>query len=330
MDAAAASPSGGGRSTRVACTTTRPGPIKLLGFARRYLTLGLPILRTSPDHGTAFDIAGRNRADATSISLASSQRSRDEEARGMSRFNPAIFREYDIRGVSERDFDADFARRLGHAYARYRAGVGPDPVTTGRYRIGVGGDCRLTSPGYAAALRAGLCDAGLDVVDLGVCPTPLVYFALFDLDLDGAIQVTGSHNPADQNGFDLHRQNHGPRRPIQDLRRCFDQPFTDRRGGEEDRGNYPALPGTPDRGLRPAPGRPLRIVVDAGNATAGPSRRIFRAMGCEVTELYCELDGRFQPPSHPTVEENLADLKAAGCARRRPRHRSMAIPIASV
>lgn len=237
----------------------------------------------------------------------------------MSDFNPAIFREYDIRGVSERDFDAGFARRLGLAYARYRAGVGPDPVTPGRYRIGVGGDCRLTSPGYAAALRAGLREAGFDVVDLGVCPTPLAYFALFDLDLDGAIQVTGSHNPADQNGFKIcigKTTVHGDQ--IQDLRRCFDQPVTSNRQGTEELCDIvPRYQAYLGKAFAMLP-RPLHIVVDAGNATAGPvAPAIFRAMGCQVTELYCDLDGRF--PNHhpdPTVEENLDDLKATmrGCA----------------
>lgn len=228
-------------------------------------------------------------------------------------FNPAIFREYDIRGISERDFDASFARRLGHAYARYRAGVAPAPLTPGRYRIGVGGDCRLTSPGYSAALRAGLREAGLDVVDLGVCPTPLAYFALFELGLDGAIQVTGSHNPADQNGFKIcigKTTVHGDQ--IQDIKRCFDQPVAcDRQGTEESCDIVPLYQAHLAKTLGKLP-RPLRIVVDAGNATAGPvAPAVFRAMGCEVIELYCDMDGRF--PNHhpdPTVEENLADLKA--------------------
>ncbi|MEO8453455.1 MAG: phosphomannomutase/phosphoglucomutase [Gemmatimonadota bacterium] len=231
----------------------------------------------------------------------------------MSDLNPAIFREYDIRGVAERDFDAGFARRLGHAYARYRAGVAPAPAVAGRYRIGVGADCRLSSPGYSAALRAGLREAGIDVVDLGVCPTPLAYFALFELELDGAVQVTGSHNPADQNGFKIcigKTTVHGDQ--IQDLKRCFDQPFMRARQGTEERCDIvPRYQAYLAQALVKLP-RPLRIVVDAGNATAGPvAPAIFRAMGCEVIELYCDMDGRF--PNHhpdPTVEENLADLKA--------------------
>lgn len=237
----------------------------------------------------------------------------------VSTFNPAIFREYDIRGVSERDFDADFARRLGHAYARYRAATPPAPISPERYRIGVGGDCRLTSPAYSAAVRAGLREAGMDVVDLGTCPTPLVYFALFELDLDGAIQVTGSHNPADQNGFKIcigKTTVHGAQ--IQELRGCFDQPFsTARQGGEEQYEIIPRYQADLAKRFGKLPNR-LRVVVDAGNATAGPvAPAVFRAMGCEVTELYCEMDGRF--PNHhpdPTVEENLAQLKAEVRARQ--------------
>src|SRR5688572_29182033 len=110
-----------------------------------------------------------------------------------------IFRAYDIRGIADRDFDADFARALGGAYAAYlRERGGPS-----RPRVGVGRDCRLSSDGYATALREGLRAAGIDVVDLGVCPTPVVYFSTFDLKLDGAIQITGSHNPSDHNGFKI-------------------------------------------------------------------------------------------------------------------------------
>ena len=114
----------------------------------------------------------------------------------MSRVNPAIFREYDIRGLAERDFDADFAFALGRAY-------GSLVVSRGKRRVAVGRDCRLSSDGYAAALRDGLCATGLEVLDLGVCPTPLLYFSLHHYDLDGGIQVTGSHNPADHNGFKI-------------------------------------------------------------------------------------------------------------------------------
>lgn len=222
--------------------------------------------------------------------------------------NPAIFREYDIRGVAERDFDAQFARALARAYAAYLAERG---VHGGR--IGVGRDCRLTSDSYAAAVREGLMESGLDVVDLGVGPTPVTYFALFDLDLAGAIQVTGSHNPAEDNGFKIcvgKSTIHGA--AIQRLYALLDA------------GTAPAGRGrceTVDIAARyrayyvqhiPRVARPIHVVVDAGNATAGPlAPDLFRALGCTVEELYCTVDGRF--PNHhpdPTVEANLADLIA--------------------
>ena len=110
--------------------------------------------------------------------------------------NPAIFREYDIRGIADKDFDADFAFTLGHAY-------GTHAREQGKKRVAVGRDCRLTSDKYTTALRRGLCASGLEVLDLGVCPTPLMYFALYHYDLDGGLQVTGSHNPPEHNGFKI-------------------------------------------------------------------------------------------------------------------------------
>jgi phosphomannomutase/phosphoglucomutase len=221
--------------------------------------------------------------------------------------NAGIFRAYDIRGIAERDFDADFARALGGAYAAYLA----ERNNPDNPRVGVGGDCRLTSAAYAASLREGLRGAGIDVVDLGTCPTPLVYFSIFDLDLDGAIQVTGSHNPSDHNGFKIcvgKTSIHGDE--IQRLREIMET------------GNFPSGDGAEERidiveryqdwvtSHIGSLARPVRVVVDAGNATAGPvAPAIYRALGADVDEIYCEQDGRF--PNHhpdPTVEENLVDL----------------------
>ena len=108
--------------------------------------------------------------------------------------NPAVFREYDIRGLAEKDFDAEFALLLGkvHGAAVYAKG--------GR-RVSVGRDCRATSDPYAEAVIKGLVSAGLHVYDVGVCPTPLLYFSLFHLDLDGGVMITASHNPSEYNGF---------------------------------------------------------------------------------------------------------------------------------
>ncbi|MCW5890678.1 MAG: phosphomannomutase/phosphoglucomutase [bacterium] len=221
--------------------------------------------------------------------------------------NPAIFREYDIRGIADRDFDADFADRLGRAY-------GALAREHGARRVAVGRDCRLTSDGYAAALREGIRSTGLDVVDVGAVATPLVYFAIFHWELDGGIQVTGSHNPADHNGFKIclgREALHGD--AISDLRRRVEA------------GRFPSGPGTiTDRPVTPtyvdyvaaAVGRlarPVRVVVDAGNGTGGPiAPAVYERLGADVTALYCEMDGRF--PNHhpdPTVEENMHQLVAA-------------------
>jgi phosphomannomutase/phosphoglucomutase len=225
----------------------------------------------------------------------------------MAPFHPAIFREYDIRGVADRDFDAEFAGALARGYAAYLT----ERKTVGRGRIGVGRDCRLTSDRYAAAVREGLLSSGLDVVDLGVGPTPVTYFALFDLDLDGAIQVTGSHNPAEDNGFKIcvgRSTIHGPE--LQALRGFVEASAGPRGSGKLETvdiaARYAAYVTTHVAHLA----RPIHAVVDAGNATAGPlAPAIFRALGCRVDELYCTLDGRF--PNHhpdPTVEANLRDL----------------------
>src|SRR6185369_14915118 len=157
--------------------------------------------------------ASRQRGDGPALPRLD----REEPARAASRrgveLNPTIFREYDIRGIADRDFDAGFARQLGRTY-------GTLALEHGAERVSVGRDCRLTSDAYAAALVDGLCSTGLGVVELGVVTTPLVYFSIFHWNLDGAIQITGSHNPSDYNGFKLclgRDALHGEQ--IQDLRR---------------------------------------------------------------------------------------------------------------
>ena len=220
--------------------------------------------------------------------------------------NPAIFREYDIRGIADKDFDVPFAQALGQAYGTYvRA--------QGKKRIAVGRDCRLTSDKYAAALRHGLRSTGIDVLDIGTCPTPLMYFSLHHYDLDGGLQVTGSHNPADHNGFKICVGKftiHGEE--IQELRKLVESGrFTTGQGKEEP---APIIPPYQEFVIKQFGrlSRKIKVVIDAGNSTAGPvAPRIFREMGCQLTELFCDLDGRF--PNHhpdPTIPENLTQLIA--------------------
>jgi phosphomannomutase/phosphoglucomutase len=219
--------------------------------------------------------------------------------------NPSIFREYDIRGLAEKDFDRDFAEILGKVH-------GTIINERGGRRVAVGRDCRSTSDPYAEAVIQGLLSAGLHVYDVGVCPTPLLYFSLFHLDLDGGVQVTASHNPSEYNGFKVcvgKETLYGSQ--IQELRRKIEQrDFKEISGGRRE--SYAIIPPYQEHLLRdvPALARPLRVVVDAGSGVGGPvAPPIFRRLKCTVWEIACIPDGNF--PFHhpdPTVPENLEML----------------------
>jgi phosphomannomutase / phosphoglucomutase len=225
---------------------------------------------------------------------------------------PTIFREYDIRGVAERDMDAAFARALGRAVAsRVRDRHGDRRE---RPAVSVGRDCRLTSDSYAEAVIAGIRESGVDAVDIGMCPTPLLYFSLFQLPVHGGVQVTASHNASEYNGFKVcigRESVYGE--SIARLRSEIERGAFATGDGQLRRqaiipdyerycaGQFGRLP------------RRLKVVVDGGNGASGPiAPPVLRSLGCEVRELYCDADGRF--PNHhpdPTVPENLADLIAA-------------------
>lgn len=219
--------------------------------------------------------------------------------------NPTVFREYDIRGLAEKDFDKDFARLLGQVH-------GTIVSDRGGKRVAVGRDCRFTSDVYAEAVIGGLLSAGLQVYDIGVCPTPLLYFALFHLDLDGGVMITASHNPSEYNGFKVcagKETIYGTQ--IQELRiRMEKKDFKERKGGRQE--SYSIVPPYQEHLLRDVPQlpRPLKVVVDAGSGVAGPvAPPILRRLGCAVREIACVPDGAF-PIHHPdpTVPENLEDL----------------------
>jgi phosphomannomutase/phosphoglucomutase len=219
--------------------------------------------------------------------------------------NPAIFREYDIRGLAEQDLDKEFALCLGKVHGTLIADNGGKRVTVGR-------DCRATSDGYAEAVIAGLKSTGLQVYDIGVCPTPLLYFSLFHLDVDGGIEVTASHNPSEYNGFKVclgKETLYGQR--IQEIRAKMErQEWRERSGGKLER--YEIVPAYRKHVLQDVAKlkRPLKVVVDAGSGVGGPvAPPIFRQLGCTVWELACTPDGSF-PLHHPdpTVPENLEML----------------------
>lgn len=229
------------------------------------------------------------------------------------KINPSIFREYDVRGIAGEDLSPEFARALGLAYAHHVAGR--EPVAgRPRLKIAVGRDCRLTGEEYTNALIEGLRDGGLDVLKIGICPTPLTYFAIFHYDLDGAIMVTGSHNPSNYNGFKIgigRSTIHG--QEIQTLRKIMEShpsPMEERGNVEE---AFIIEPYIKYVGSKTGPFKKLKIVLDAGNGTAATvAPPLFQSLGAEIIPLYCELDGNF--PNHhpdPTVPENLKDLVAA-------------------
>ncbi|MBI2360971.1 MAG: phosphomannomutase/phosphoglucomutase [Deltaproteobacteria bacterium] len=219
--------------------------------------------------------------------------------------NPAIFREYDIRGLAEKDFDAEFARLLGKVHGtlvRERGGK----------RVSVGRDGRTTSDPYAQAVIEGFVSAGLEVYDIGMCPTPLLYFSLFHLDLDGGVQVTASHNPSEYNGFKVcmgKETLYGSQ--IQHLKRLMEENrYQERAGGKHE--SYAIIPPYNEYVARDVPSiaRPLRVVIDAGSGVAGPvAPPIFRRLGCTIWEIACTPDPTF-PVHHPdpTVPENLEAL----------------------
>ena len=173
----------------------------------------------------------------------------------------------------------------------------------------VGRDCRATSDPYAEAVIAGLASTGLQVYDIGICPTPLLYFSLFHLDVDGGIEVTASHNPSEYNGFKLcigKDTLYGQQ--IQDVRVKMERnEFKEKAGGKVER--YEILSPYQKHLLQDVPKlkRPLKVVVDAGSGVGGPvAPPLFRQLGCLVWEIACKPDGNF-PIHHPdpTIPENL-------------------------
>lgn len=236
-----------------------------------------------------------------------------------------IFREYDIRGVVGKDFDAALAYCLGRAFVEELKLANPNkPVA--ELSVVVGYDCRLSGPELKNALMAGLLDAGVKVFGSGMGPTPQLYYAAFSKNRDGAIQVTGSHNPGDQNGFKMligHKTLSGP--DIQKLKNHIkgfsaeiiakaDTPVSATPGAVTDADARAAyIAELVERSRSHMGERKLKIVVDAGNGVGGlVGPQVLRELGCEVIELFTEPDGRF--PNHhpdPTVVENLKHLQDA-------------------
>jgi phosphomannomutase/phosphoglucomutase len=227
------------------------------------------------------------------------------QGKNMVALSKTIFKAYDIRGVIGSTLDAGVARQIGQAFGRAALAKGERTVAIGR-------DGRLSGPELAAALAEGLQAAGADVIDLGVVATPMLYYATHELDAGSGIMVTGSHNPPDYNGFKMVLAGeaiHGE--TIAALYHSI----------EQHDGSQAAAPGSyRTHDIRQAYldriigdvklARPIKIAVDCGNGVAGAfAGDLYRGMGCEVIELFCEVDGTF--PNHhpdPAHPENLQDL----------------------
>ena len=216
-----------------------------------------------------------------------------------------IFREYDIRGIVGRDLDPSVTRQVGRAYASVMREIVGDGAT-----VVVGRDNRPHSPDLSAGLVEGLRGAGVNVVDLGTVPTPLVFWAEDRLEADGGIQITGSHNPSEYNGIKMTLQGRSFfGQAIQDLRdRILAGKLLEGAGTLEEQDVIPTYIEEISSAFKLR--RPIRVVVDCGNGAGSlVAVELLRAIGAEVIPLYCESDGTF--PNHhpdPTVDEYLADM----------------------
>src|SRR5271157_851172 len=218
---------------------------------------------------------------------------------------PTIFREYDIRGVADQELQSADIEVLGEALGTYlQRHAGP--------KINLGRDTRLSSPRLRDALMRGLKASGCHVTDLGVVPTPVLYYSVFHLKADGGVMITGSHNPPEFNGFKavcgestIHSES------IQELRRMIESGDLAHGEGSEQVADLvtPYVDEVASQFHFPCR---IRVVFDAGNGTGGPvMHRILERLNVEATEMFFEMDGRF--PNHhpdPTVLANLQPLIA--------------------
>lgn len=217
--------------------------------------------------------------------------------------NPEIFREYDIRGIADRDLTDDCVVLLGRAIGTYFRKRGKSRMTVGR-------DVRLSSERIHARFIEGLLACGIDVLDVGECPTPLLYYSLYRLNPDGGVMITGSHNPSEYNGLKVavgRSTIHGAE--IQEIGRLAERgEFHTGSGRLEQAPLMDDYFAELEQSVRLK--SDLKIVVDCGNGAASLlADKLYTALGCTVHALYCEADGRF--PNHhpdPTVAENLEDL----------------------
>jgi len=221
-------------------------------------------------------------------------------------FPHAIFKAYDIRGIVDNTLTTDIAFKIGQA-------VGSEVIASGGNSIVIGRDGRLSGPILAEVLSNGLRAAGVNVIDIGLAPSPVVYYSSYSKNIPSCIAITGSHNPPDYNGFKMvvDGVTLSAERIQAVKQRIIDNDFTQGEGGyiqEEIIDDYIArIVG--DVKLD----RKMKIVIDSGNGVAGATApQVFRGIGCDVVDLFSEVDGTF--PNHhpdPSQIENLQDLIAA-------------------
>ncbi len=219
--------------------------------------------------------------------------------------NPLIFREYDVRGVADRDLTDELALDLGRSFGTFLR-------RRGHKRIVVGRDCRLSSPRLHRALVTGLLETGLSLIDIGVGPTPMLYFAVFHLDAEGGVQITGSHNPPQDNGFKLMAgKSTLAGDEVRELRTLIERRDFDLPG----RGEHTLLDPLSAyagymRGNIHLARTDVRFAVDSGNGAGGPAAlAAMHALGLKPVQMYCEMDGAF--PNHhpdPSLPENMEEL----------------------
>ncbi len=218
--------------------------------------------------------------------------------------DPSIFKAYDIRGVVDKTLTPDAVYWIGRA-------LGTEAAARGEQHVFVARDGRLSGPTLMAALIRGLREAGRDVTDIGMVPTPVLYFAASALGSGSGVMLTGSHNPPDYNGLKMVLAGTTlAGDDIQNLRRRIESGDLSEGAGRLEQADV--LPQYIERIVDDVKlARPMRVVVDCGNGVAGVAApALLRALGCEVSELFCEVDGHF--PNHhpdPSQPENLADLK---------------------
>ncbi len=221
----------------------------------------------------------------------------------MSFINPYIFREYDVRGKVLEDFPEHVVIKLGKAFGTYVKRFGGK-------EIAISGDVRLSTPQLIDFFKKGVLDTGTDIINMGILPTPVNYFSMFHLGIAASVQVTGSHNPPEFNGFKM-SLNKKPfyGKEIQTLYKMMENMDFDKGEGTEARYN---ILSEYNQMIEEKINieRPMKVVMDCGNAAGcinAPS--VFNGLGIETKELYCDPDGTF--PNHhpdPTIVENLVDL----------------------